>query len=37
MVRDPRGTNIMKKKDQVRTHDPKEVEESWESEADPNR
>ena len=25
-----RGTNIMKKKDQVRAHDPKKVEESWE-------
>ena len=27
----------MKKKDQVRARDPKEVEESWELEADPNR
>ena len=26
MARDPRGTNIMKKKDQVRVQDPKEVE-----------
>ena len=26
MARDPRGTNIMKKKDQVRARDPKEVE-----------
>ena len=37
MARDPRGTNIMKKKDQFQARDPKEVEEGWESEADPNR
>ena len=28
MTRDPRGTNIMKKKDQILARDPKEVEES---------
>ena len=38
MARDPRGTNIMKKKDQVQVWDLKEeVEECWESEADWNR
>ena len=36
MARVPRGTYIIKKKDQVRARDPKEVEESWESEADLN-
>ena len=37
MARDPRGTNITKKKDQAWARDPKEVEESWESKADSNR
>ena len=37
MAWDPRGTNIMRRKDQVRARDPKEEEESWESETDPNR
>ena len=33
-----KGTKIVKKKDQAWAQDPKEeVEESWESEADPNR
>ena len=36
MARDPKGTKIMK--EQVRVRDPKEeLEENWESKADPNR